>query len=68
MYKNTFIMCIFFGLLLQAFSQTYSVSTINLSWMDNVDSTNITMTNTMNSSNWFAFGLSNDQDMVINFI
>ena len=48
--------------------QNYSVSTINISWKDNGDSTDITMSNTMANNNWFAFGFSNDQSMVNIFI
>ena len=47
------------------FIDNYSIDTIKISWKDNGDSTNITMTNTMTKYNWFAFGLSNDQFMVI---
>lgn len=47
------------------FIDNFSIDTIKISWKDNGDSTNITMTNTMTKYNWFAFGLSNDQFMVI---
>lgn len=59
-----FILNIFFILLFHAFSKELSIDTIKISWNDNSDSTNIVMTNPMNSNNWFAFGLSNDQLMV----
>ena len=66
--KNNFLFLFtIFNLLVQVFLQKYSVDTINLRWTDNGDSTNFIMTNTMSSNKWFASGLSNDQDMVINF-
>ena len=47
-----------------SFIDNYSIDTIKISWKDNGDSTNFTMTNTMANNNWFAFGFSNDQSMV----
>ena len=59
------ILYICLNIILNVHSQDYSIDTIKISWKDNGDSTNITMTNTMTKYNWFAFGLSNDQFMVI---
>ena len=59
------ILYISLNIILQCNSHDYSIDTIKISWKDNGDSTNITMTNTMTKYNWFAFGLSNDQSMVI---
>jgi hypothetical protein len=65
MKKNIFNLCIFFNLFFQALTKEYSADTIKLNWIDNGDSINITMTNQMSRNNWFSFGLSNDQLMVI---
>jgi hypothetical protein len=59
------ILYVSLSIILQVHSQDYSIDTFKISWKDNGDSTNITMTNTMTKYNWFAFGLSNDQFMVI---
>ncbi len=67
MHKQILLLYIVFNLLLKAFAQDYSIEKIKISWKDNGDSTNFTITNTMANNNWFAFGLSNDQFMVILF-
>ncbi len=46
-------------------SGKYSEDTIRLSWIDTGNLANISMTNQMSRNNWFSFGLSNDQLMVI---
>jgi hypothetical protein len=58
----------FLILFFQILSQNYSIDNIQLNWIDNDDSINITLTNVnISANNWFAFGLSNDQQMVIYF-
>ncbi len=58
----------FLILFFQILSQNYSIDNIHLNWIDNDDSINITLTNVnISANNWFAFGLSNDQQMVIYF-
>ena len=58
----------FLILFFQVLSQDYSIDNIQLNWIDNNDSINITLTNiNISTNNWFAFGLSNDQHMVIYF-
>ena len=64
MHNQNLFLYIVFNLLLKAYGQDYSIEKIKISWKDNGDSTNITMTNTMANNNWFAFGFSNDQSMV----
>ena len=58
----------FLILFFQILSQNYSIDNIQLNWIDNDDSINITLTHVnISANNWFAFGLSNDQQMVIYF-
>ena len=58
----------FLILFFQVLSQDYSIDNIQLTWIDNNDSINITLTNiNISTNNWFSFGLSNDQYMVIYF-
>ena len=66
MSQNTSVVIIIFNLLMQAISQaTFSIDTIKLNWKANDGSTNFIMTNPMSDGQWFAFGLSYDQLMVI---
>ena len=67
MHKQILFLYIVFNLLLKAYAQDYSIDTIKISWKDNGDSTNFTMTNTIANNKWLAFGFSNDQSMV-NFL
>ena len=66
--NTIFCLNTFFNLLLLiqvAFLQNYSIDNIELNWIDNGESTNIRLTNiNISVNNWFAFGLSNNQEMV----
>ena len=43
---------------------TYQAGSITVKWISSTSTTNITMSRTLDTNSWFAFGLSNDKDMV----
>ena len=45
--------------------EAYQAGSITVKWISSTSTTNITMSRTLDTNSWFAFGLSNDQFMVI---
>jgi hypothetical protein len=43
---------------------TYQAGSITVKWISSTSTTNITMSRTLDTNSWFAFGLSTDKDMV----